>query len=101
MQHSVNVWEQPYSGPQSSVHIHDGGKSEAAGGSQEHKHFKKWEFRRVKAGSASALVGERSFLSRDEALAGRMRHLSLLVLLQCSPGSLLITLGVQEGWLKS
>ena len=27
------------SGPQSSVHIPDGGKSEAAGGSQEQKHF--------------------------------------------------------------
>lgn len=66
--------------------------------------FKKWEFSWVKAGSASALVGERSFLSRDEALTGgwqgRMRRRSLLVLLRCSPGSLLITLGVQEGWVK-
>ena len=56
----------------------------------------------MKAGSASALVGERSVLSCDQ---GSDRWLAGVdapepPVLPCSPGNLRITLGVQEGLLK-
>ena len=57
----------------------------------------------MKAGSASALVGERSVLSCDQ---GSDRWLAGVdapepPVLPCSPGNLRITLGVQEGLLKT